>query len=137
MRTSLAVLCLLLVGCDARPEAVVSVASYHWHRNNQNEFNPGAGIGASLPLSEDWSAVAVGLGYADSKDNLAWSGGAGVRWLPCAVGAEVTAGAAQSTTYTGPTVIPSLLLDVGPCLISTSILGTRALGLTLRIKMDD
>jgi hypothetical protein len=137
MRTSLAVLCLLLVGCDARPEAVVSVGSYHWERKGQNEFNPGCGIGGTLPLGGDWSATAVGLGYCDSRDNLAWSGGAGARWMPWVIGGEVTVGAAQTSTYTGPTVVPTLLIDCGPCLISASALGDRAVGFTLRIKMDD
>lgn len=119
-----------------KPELLASVASYHWVRNDQNEVNPGAGLGLGVQCG-DWQPYGAAVAYRDSHEDQAQVAVVGMRYdLATWIGVDVGAGYLKSSTYNGPAVIPSVYVGRDPIRFQISALGTRALGLTIRFNLN-
>lgn len=117
-------------------EAAAPVASYHYHRNGQQEYNPGLGVILALPTGERVALTATALAYQDSHGQGASTAMLGVRAGWDVLGVELAAGYGQSSTYAGPVVIPSLYVGYDRVHVSASALGVRAIGFTVRVRIN-
>ena len=130
----IAALAIAAASRAAEPTAdvLVSVASYHWQRSGQDEINPGLGLslGYRFPTVEPYVA---GMAYRDSHGAAAQVAVAGLRYdLTTWAGLDLAAGYLHSSTYEGPGVIPGVYVGSGPVRACVSVLGTRAMGFTVR-----
>ncbi len=118
-----------------RIDAVASVATYHFHRNGQNEINPGVGLRAGLNEGA-WTPSVGALVYDDSASNTAWMAGAGIRYdISPYVAAQLGVGYAHFTAYHGVAFVPTILAGSERVKAGVSLIGLRALGLTLEYRL--
>lgn len=126
------ILCAAIGAAEPTADVLLSVASYHWDRNGQDEINPGLGLSLGCRFTTVEPYVA-GMAYRDSHGSAAQVAVAGLRYdLTTWAGLDLAAGYMHSSTYEGPGVIPGVYVGSWPVRACVSVLGTRALGLTVR-----
>ena len=120
---------------DLRIDVILSYASYHYHRDGQNEFNPGLGLTVGLDRG-NWTPYLGCIAYHDSHDETARGAVIGLRYAFTGwFGLDYCAGYMRNARYEGLALVPGIYVNYGRFALYATALGKSSIGFLARVTL--